>query len=170
MGALQNTPRGDQTELTCRPPIRSVTWSGSRALTIVDVRTAVATDASCLLFHLQGEAFLEQWVLLARMTAAACQDAVLKAIDDPKVFVFGELLDVPNVEVCAAEVGPVSDGARTIRLMRGVCDGRSSGAPFAGPPRRRGACGGASPLEAEHGAMPPGGSWLLPPLMLHRHH
>ena len=55
----------------------------------------------CLLFPLQGEAFLEQWVLLARMTAAACQDAVLKAIDDPKVFVFGELLDVPNVEVCS---------------------------------------------------------------------
>jgi hypothetical protein len=30
---------------------------------------------------------------------AACQDAVMKAIDDPKVFVFGELLDVPNVQV-----------------------------------------------------------------------
>ena len=46
----------------------------------------------------QGEVFLTQWVVIARMTPA-CQDAVLKAIDDSKVFVYGELLDVANVQV-----------------------------------------------------------------------
>lgn len=57
---------------------------------------------SALAWHcrrVQDESILEKWIALARMGAAGSLDAVLKAVDDPKVFVFGELLDEPNVQV-----------------------------------------------------------------------
>lgn len=48
-----------------------------------------------------GSDALQQYVSLSRLSAAGAVGAVTKAVDDPKVFVFGELLDEPNVKaVC----------------------------------------------------------------------
>lgn len=45
---------------------------------------------------------LEQFVLLAKTTkAAACTELIKQVLEAPGVYVFGELLDMPNIaEVC----------------------------------------------------------------------
>lgn len=45
---------------------------------------------------------LEQFVLLAKTAkGAACNELIKQALESPGVYVFGELLDMPNI----AEVG-----------------------------------------------------------------
>lgn len=43
-------------------------------------------------------AALDKWVQTVRVSGSAPARALLKAIDDPKVFVFGELLALANVQ------------------------------------------------------------------------
>jgi hypothetical protein len=42
---------------------------------------------------------IEKWVLTSKISVLGCADVILRAIDDPKVFLFAELLEAPNVKV-----------------------------------------------------------------------
>lgn len=59
---------------------------------------------------------LEQFVLLAKTTkGAACVELIKQVLDAPGVYVFGELLDMPNITELG--VGPDSKALKTLNLF-----------------------------------------------------